>query len=229
MSHPDHDAPPVNPLPPAVSALALALIGVEAMLAAGAQGWIGGPGAIGWRQQAIRDFGFPGGFWGHVAGGGTLPARDWARVVTYPFVHWSFTHAAFAVVFVLALGKAVAEALGNAAMLAIFFGACVAATLAWAAVPAPVPPLAGAFPWAFGLIGGFTFLLWARLQAAGGPRWQAFRLIAALMAIQLVWRALFGGPPDWVADLAGFAAGFALAAVTAPGGLARLRDRLRLR
>ena len=38
------------------------------------------------------------------------------------------------------------------------------------------------------------------------------------MAIQLIFGLLFGGRPDWVADLAGFVAGFGLSFVVAPGG-----------
>jgi rhomboid protease GluP len=232
MTRSDHDAPPFNPLPGAVALLALAIAGIEAALQAGAHGWAGGIDAIGWRQGLVRDLAVPSGVWGYVDQGGILLARDLLRLIGYPFVHWSFTHAAFAVVFVLALGKVVAEALGGAAMLTLFFGASLAGGLAWGTMPEAGLPLAGAIPGAFGLIGGYTFLLWSRHDPADGARWQAFRLIGALMAIQLIWRALFGGGPDWVADIAGFAAGFGLAVLVAPGGgarLLRLRDRARRR
>ena len=47
------------------------------------------------------------------------------------------------------------------------------------------------------------------------------------MALQLVFALLFGGSPTWVADVAGFAAGFVVSVPASPGGLARLRARLR--
>ena len=56
---------------------------------------------------------------------------------------------------------------------------------------------------------------------------RAFSLIGFLMGIQLVFGLLFGGTPVWIAELAGFAAGFGVCIVVMPGGFARLRDRLR--
>ena len=49
------------------------------------------------------------------------------------------------------------------------------------------------------------------------------------MGIQLVFGLLFGGGQDWVADLAGFVAGFGLSFLVSPGGRARVVDRLRQR
>jgi hypothetical protein len=40
---------------------------------------------------------------------------------------------------------------------------------------------------------------------------------------------LFGGSPDWIADLAGFGAGFGLSFLVAPGGPAAILRRLRRR
>ena len=54
----DHNAPPVNPLPPVVVALALVIFAVELLLAGAGRGLIGGAAGIGWRQEAIQDFGF---------------------------------------------------------------------------------------------------------------------------------------------------------------------------
>ena len=51
---PDHNAPPLNPLPWVVWVLALPLIAMEVVLSLGAAGVVGGPQAIGWRLQAVR-------------------------------------------------------------------------------------------------------------------------------------------------------------------------------
>ena len=99
----------------------------------------------------------------------------------------------------------------------------------WAALTGDPGPLAGAFPGVYGLIGAYTFLMWTNLAALGSRRIEAFRLIAVLLAIQLLFGLLLGGRSDWIADVAGFAAGFALSVVVSPGGLAALRDRLRRR
>ncbi len=80
-------------------------------------------------------------------------------------------------------------------------------------------PLIGGFPAVYGLIGAFTFLLWVRLALNGGPQARAFTLIGFLMGIQLVFGLLFGGGKDWIADLAGFVAGFGLSFRGQSGGL----------
>jgi membrane associated rhomboid family serine protease len=45
----------------------------------------------------------------------------------------------------------------------------------------------------------------------------------------LLFGLLFGVGWYWVAELAGFAAGFLLSFVVSPGGIARLRDQIRQR
>ncbi|RYI13853.1 MAG: rhomboid family intramembrane serine protease, partial [Acetobacteraceae bacterium] len=54
---PDHNAPPLNPLPWVVWVLALPMIAMEVVLSLGAAGIVGGPQAIGWRLQAVERFG----------------------------------------------------------------------------------------------------------------------------------------------------------------------------
>ncbi len=225
----DPNAPPINPLPPVIVALALAIFGVEAVFQLGAAGLIGGPEAIGWRTAAIEKYGF------------YEPLFDWMlqnrilrwdyayRFVTYPFVHGSFTHMIFALVFILALGKMVGEVFSAWAMLVIFFGASILGALAYGLAWDTRIMLFGAYPAAYGFIGAFSYLLWTRLAGTGENRLQAFSLIGFLMALQLLWGLIFGSNGDWVADLAGFVAGFGLSFVVSPGGwrslLAQMRQR----
>jgi hypothetical protein len=54
-------------------------------------------------------------------------------------------------------------------------------------------------------------------------------MIGFLLAAQLLFGLLFGGGQEWIADLAGFAAGFAATILVVPGGIGRLMDRLRQR
>ncbi len=49
------------------------------------------------------------------------------------------------------------------------------------------------------------------------------------MAIQFVFGMLFGGGYYWVAELAGFVAGFLLSFIVSPGGWGRVMQRLRRR
>ncbi len=180
------------------------------------------------RLAAMEQFGFYEPLFSWMAETGTLKPEYLMRLVTYPFVHPTFTSAVFAAVFVLALGKMVGEQLGEVAVLVVFFGATVFGALGYWAIWDTRLMLIGGFPGAYGLIGGFTFLLWSgRVGHASGL--QAFTLIAFLMGLQLLFGLLFGGSITWVAELVGFIAGFALAALMTPGARMLILDRLRRR
>ncbi len=225
-ARPDAPPPAVNPLPPVVAALFLVIVGVEAAFALGARGLLGGPQAVGWRLDAVQDYAFSGQILAWMLETGQTPMAHVIRFFSYPFVHGGFTHALFAGVMLLALGKIVGEVLGGLRTLALFSGSGVVAALAYAATGASAP-LFGAFPPVYGLIGGFTDLLWLRLGQMGAQQARAFSLIGVLMGIQLLFAVILGGDLSWVADLAGFCAGFALCLLLVPGGLARMLEKLR--
>ncbi|MHA6267361.1 rhomboid family intramembrane serine protease [uncultured Aliiroseovarius sp.] len=220
---------PVNPLPPVVVALAVFLIGIELVFAAGTMGLAGGPEAAGWRISAIENWGFREPLFSWMVENGRYPLSDLARFVTYPFLHLSFTHLLFVLVFLLALGKMVGEVFSPFAFLVVFFGASIVGALAyWVVWDTPVV-LFGGYPAVYGLIGAYTFLLWAELAMTGGNQLSAFRIIAFLMALQLIFGLLFGAGLTWVSELAGFVSGFGLSFVVSPGGWSRVLVRLRRR
>lgn len=223
----DRNAPPLNPLPPVVWALALPMIAMEIVLQMGASGVAGGPEAVGWRIEAITALAFVPDLWREMLSLGQFPAEHMARFLGYPFVHGNLTHTVFAVVILLALGKFVGEVLRFWAVLVVFFSAAVAGALAYGFWAGPAP-LFGAYPGAYGLVGAFTYLMWLRL-AGSGREYRAFTMIGFLLAAQLLFGLLFGGSQEWMADLAGFAAGFAVTIVVVPGGIGRLMHRLRHR
>ncbi|GAA6200978.1 rhomboid family intramembrane serine protease [Aquicoccus sp. SU-CL01552] len=217
----------VNPLPPVVAALFLVIMGIEIAFFLGARGIVGGPAAVGWRLSAIQSYAFSGEIFDWMRDSGVWPVEHLIRFVSYSFVHTSFTHALFVGVFVLAMGKMVAEVFGGLAMLAVFLVSAAGGALIYALLLDDPMPLVGGFPAVYGLIGAFTFILWRRLGMVGANQSRAFSLIAMLMGIQLVFGLVFGGSADWVADLGGFATGFALSFFVSPGGLARLRGKIR--
>lgn len=223
----DNYTPAVNPLPPAVVALVLFIMGVELAFTLGTRGLVGGPEAVGWRLSAIQAYAFSADILDWMIEVGRWPVEHVIRFVTYPFVHGSFTQALFVCVFVLAMGKMVGEVFGGFQMLLIFVLSGVGGALAYAVFLDPRYPLIGGFPPVYGLIGAFTWLLWRRLSLVGENQGRAFNLIAVLMGIQLLFGLLFGGTSDWVADLGGFATGFGLSFLVAPGGWARIVSRLR--
>jgi membrane associated rhomboid family serine protease len=225
----DRNAPPLNPLPPVVWVLALPLIAMEVVLALGTAGIAGGPGAVGWRIDAMQRFAFSPELFRAMWDQGTWPLQGVLRFVAYPLVHWNLTHALFVVVFLLALGKYVGEVFRWWALLVVVIGASVIGAVVYGAIPSVRAPLVGGYPAVYGLIGAFTFILWARLGQVGANRARAFVLIGFLLGVELLFGLLFGGGPAWIANVTGFATGFALSFVVSPGGwravLARLRDR----
>ena len=218
---------PMNPVPPVVLALCIVIVGIEAAFSLGASGLVGGPGAVGWRLAAMERFAFFPQILQWMFETGRFPPEHLVRFVAYPFVHGSFTHALFAGVMLLAMGKMVAEALGPVRTVAIFFASSLGGALAYGLLADTQVPLIGAFPPVYGLIGGFTYLLWLRLGILGESQVRAFSLIGMLLGIQLLFGLIFGGSQDWIADLAGFAVGFAMTLVMVPGGWARLLAKLR--
>lgn len=228
--NPDHNTPPVNPLPPVVWIMALPLIAMELVLSLADRGVVGGPQAIGWRLQAVERFGaFPELVKYQWEMGGQ-PVEELHRLVSYALVHGSFTHAVFAVVMLLALGKWVAEVMRWWAVLVVVLGSAAAGALAYGLlIPDLRSPLIGAYPAVYGLIGAFTYTLFTNLARVGANKFRAFSLIGALLFFQFIFGVLFGAGWEWVADIAGFVAGFVLSIVVSPGGFRRVMDQLRQR
>lgn len=221
--------PLFNTLPPVVVGLALAIFGVELLISAGARGYLGGAQAVGWRLEAIREFAFFGQLLDIIVERQAWTSTELRRFVTYPFVHLGFTHMIFVIVFLLALGKLVGEVFGNIAVLTVFFASAIFGALIYAGLTGDARPLVGGYPGVYGLIGAYTFLLWVSYGATGENQYRAFTLIGFLMGIQLIFGVLFGATNDWVAEVAGFVAGFAISPILAPGGFGRLLSRLRQR
>lgn len=220
---------PLNPVPWIVWVLVLPIAGSEIAMQLQALG-LAGVGETGWRQSLFQ----------HLAllpevlrlqwETGGHPADQLYRLVSYPLVHASFADALFAVVLALALGKTVAESFSVPGFVVLVLAATVAGGLAYGfLVPGLKSALIGAYPMVYGLIGALTYLLYTDLERSGGNRLFAFRLIGFLLGAQLIYAIIFGANWTWVAELAGFVTGFAAGFVVNPGGLRRLRDRIRQR
>jgi membrane associated rhomboid family serine protease len=231
----DQPVSPLNPLPMVVWALVLPMIAMEVLLSAGEAGLVGGPAAIGWRLEAVQRFGFSPEYMRRMIEAWSFPLDGLTRLVTYPVVSFSATTTLFVVVITLALGKFVGEVFKWWAILVLFLAGTVLGALAYAAVPGTAMPLLGGYPGVYGLIGGFTYVLWLRQRMLGQSQIRAFQLIGFLLAFRLVFgvgSVLVYGPQagtgfDWVAELAGFVVGFVLSFVVSPGGWPRLLARIR--
>lgn len=226
--NPGNDNSVINPLPPVVWLLAGPIIAGEILFGLGQTGLFGHV-SIGWRLDALQRFAFDPNVFRQMAALNIWPWKHIARVVTYPFVHGSLTHAAMVLVFLLALGKMVGEVFRGWAVAVVFFGSAIAGALVYAAVPFTNAALYGGYPATYGLIGAFTWLLWKKLGQVHANRSRAFVFIGFLMAIRLLFALLFGGTDDWIADFSGFAAGFLLSFLVAPGAWRRMLGQIRKR
>lgn len=232
MYDPDANQSPINPLPTIVWVLALAIAGVEVMFQAAEAGFVGGPEAIGWRLEHARDYGFFDTVFDWMRQNQIFPLEHMQRFVTFHFIHGSFTHAAFVVVFVLALGKFVAELFHPVAVLVLFFGSAIIGAAVYSILLDENSMLIGGYPGVYGLIGAFTWILFTDARMAGNSGISAFRLIAFFMSLQLIYKLLFDTNNEWLAEIIAFGSGFTLCFVLAPGAaqrwaryLGRLRDR----
>ncbi|MGB0658720.1 MAG: rhomboid family intramembrane serine protease [Mangrovicoccus sp.] len=217
----------INPLPPVVIALAVVIFGIEMLFTLGSSGSFMGDGGLGWRQYALENYAFYAMAVDWMLENSRFPPDLLIRFVTYPLLHLSLMHAVFVCVFILAMGKMVGEAFGNISVLIVFWGASIGGALVYGLVSSESFPLVGGFPGVYGLIGGFTFIMWVRQRALGQSQMQAFRLIGILLLVQLLFGVVLGGRNDWIADVAGFVTGFGLSFMLVPGGWAQLREQLR--
>lgn len=226
-------APPLSPfqrMPPLVVALAALMLGVEAVFQLGAAGLAGGPAAVGWRIEAMARFGVSAPLLERMWSAGRWDPAVLGRFASYPFIHVGAAHAVFGAVLLLALGKAVSERFSGAALAAILVVSALAGALVYGVAVEGPALLVGVYPAVYGLIGAWTWALWR--AGRGRERLLAFRLIAVLTGLRAALLLTVGGGMDWVADLGGFAAGFAVSFLLAPDGgerLRRWRDRARNR
>ncbi|MFM7332847.1 MAG: rhomboid family intramembrane serine protease [Tabrizicola sp.] len=227
---PDKNAPPLNPLPPIVWVLSLPLIAMEVVFQLQAAGLAGPAQGSNWRTEAFFRFALSPQLLHQQWETGGHPYVELHRLISYTLVHGSFTHAIFAIVMLLALGKWVGEVFRWWAVLVVVLGSTAVGAICYGLlIPGLTAPLIGAYPAVYGLIGAFTFMIFTNLSRVGANKWRAFSLIGALLLVQFVFGVMFGGGWEWVADVTGFAAGFLLSFVVSPGGFQQVIDQLRQR
>ena len=151
------------------------------------------------------------------------------RFVTYPFVNASLTQTAFCAALTLALGKFTAEFYGGAKIFVLYIITAIVGAIAFGFVAPNNYPLIGGFPPVYGLIGAYTYALWLNLRAMGENQLKAFRLIAVLLGLQLIFGLIFNTGYGWVAELSAFVVGFGLSLLLAPGGWTAFLRRMRTR
>ncbi len=229
MLDPDHNASPLNPLPPVLIALAIVMGLIEIAFQLGTRGLIGGPQAIGWRLEAAQNFGFVDALWQQALATQTWPVDTIQRLITYPFVHQNATHAIFGIALLVAIGNFSAKVFSGTALMVVFMASSVIGAIAHGVIMNTQWALLGAYPPLYGFLGLMTWTLWIIARREGTNPWLAFRLVGILVALQVFFYFAFGGANTLASEVAGFLTGFTLAPILIPGGLSTLRTKLRER
>jgi len=227
MYDPNSDASPFNPLPPVVMALAGLVLLLEGAFQAGESGLFGGGAGDIWRGSAIQNFGFWTAYFDYLTQSGDWRLDGLYRFVTYAFVHQNFTHAIFATVMILALGNYTSKIFSGWALLVVFILASIVGAVVFGLTSTPQSVLFGAYPAVYGFLGIFTWSLWIMADRLGTNPLAAFKLVGVLLGIQLLFILYYGHWDSLFSEVAGFVLGFAIAPLLAPGGIARLKARLR--
>ena len=228
---------PVNSLPAVLWLLAMPIIAAEAYFGLGRLGFLAGGVNAGQaaRQITIERTAFAPEFLVRAFDRSSVAGAELYRLLTYPFVHYSLTHAIFVLVFLLALGNMVARVFRPWAVVALFLASAIGGAAVYSLVAGLLPqvrfdPLVGGYAPVYGLLGAFTFLLWTRLGEENANQLRAFSLIGMLLLFQLFFGIAFGGAgKNWIAEVSGFVIGFLLSFVLIPGGMGRVRRRIRQR
>ncbi|MBU2991818.1 rhomboid family intramembrane serine protease [Octadecabacter sp. 1_MG-2023] len=220
---------PFNSVPWVPLLLVLVIAGVELTLTAAANGLVGGAQGVGWRAAVFGELQFYPELMTQIFERGRGSFDYFKRFVTYPFVHGGFTHALWACVLLLALGKFVGEVFRPLAFLILFFVSTIFGAAAYGVLAWENTQLIGAYPGVYGLIGAYTYLMWLTLGQMGENQLKAFQLIAVLLGLLLVYSMIFGSSPTWIAEVAGFIVGLFVAPVLAPGGWRAFVNRMRKR
>lgn len=201
----------MNPVPWSVWVLVLPMIALEAIFSAAEAGLLGQNTGVGWRSEAFRAFSVWPDYWLQQWEWGVFPPDLIWRFFSYSFLHADPGHVLFAAVIVLATGKFVGDAMRPWVLLVLFFGSAVGGAVIYAAFSGEQALLIGAYPGAYGLIGGLSHVLWQRSSGPLRDRLQAFRLIGALLVLQLIYSLIFDGSIGWKSEIPAFVIGFALA------------------
>ena len=204
----------INPLPLIILIITLILILTELIFQLSKASVMFGESGQILRNNVIIQYAFYGSLQDWMLNNGILRWEFAIRYFTYPFVHLSFMQTLIATVMFLALGKMVCEIYNGLLFFALVFASSVSGAFFYGLILDDQFPLTGLFPVIYGLIGAYTYILWISLRSVGAKSANAFTLVAVLLGIQILFKFLFNGTNDWIADLFGFLTGFLFAFLT---------------
>ncbi len=222
MYNDDLNAHPINPLPAVVILLTCLIGGVELVFQAAEAGFLGGQQGIGWRVEAVQKFAFSDTLFDWMRLNHIYSADNMVRFFSYMFIHQTLTHMVLSLVFILALGKYVAEIVNPFVVLGIFLASGAIGAAVYSMAFDERYALVGSTPAVYGFIGAFTWLRFSKLKSEGENGFKAFYLIIFFISITIIFKVIFDGSNNWLAELTGFLVGFLMTIVLGPDGKQRI-------
>ena len=201
----------INPLPPIILVITLFLILIELIFQLSETRIIFGGVGPGLRNNIMTQYAFYGSLQDWMISNSALRWELLIRYISYLFIHLSFLHTLIATVMFLALGKMVCEFYNGLLFFLLIIASSICGAFFYGLILDDQFPLIGLFPAIYGLIGAYTYISWTSLRSVGARGANAFTLVAVLLGIQIIFKMLFNGNNDWLADLFGFLAGFLFA------------------
>ena len=181
------------------------MIGVECMLIAADQGWVG---SVRWRSLSYQFAAFwPGllGTWEPNYAGQQI-----TMFVSYAFVHAGPDHLFGNAIVLWLLGRQVTDRVGQIGLCVVFFITSLGAALVFVAMTAGTTPMIGASGVVFGLAGVLVGWQWQGRGAGVRPVLETLGLIAVLVLLNVALYIWYDGRVAWQAHLGGFIVGFGL-------------------
>lgn len=207
----------VKGAPPLVWAMAAAFVALEATLTLGDFGVL--PRGLRWsvyRHVAFYDIYFEA-----ARSGQNVPLSFYWSFVTHAFFHGGFLHLAMNTAVFMALGAHFCRAVGEGAMLALFFGTAAFGALFFGLIAdtgLEFVPMVGASGALFGFLGAMKRWEWRYVTAHALPRRRFWSTIIALAAVNVLLSVGLGdgGGVAWEAHLGGFVGGWFAAGLMTP-------------
>lgn len=212
---------PSGPTPRSVK-LILAICTLIELVLLGAD--LGIYGSYVWRLRAYEY----GAFWGLLIRGGTphFDGQPLTMFVTYAFLHGGILHLAFNMLALLAFGRAIVRRVGEKKFLWGYFLSAIGGAFLFGLIARPDIPMVGASGALFGLVG--MWICWDYLDRRHyrEPNGTTWRVLAFLVAYNLVFWILLSGQLAWETHLGGFITGWCMALFFGrPAGPFRRRGR----
>ncbi|TVQ56368.1 MAG: rhomboid family intramembrane serine protease [Rhodobacteraceae bacterium] len=207
-----------NGAPPVVWAFAAIFLAIELMLTASDVGYL----PRGWRFAAYQRFAFFDLFFEAFRSGQNVPINFYWSFVTHAFLHGGFAHLGMNTVVFLALGAHMCRAVGEAAMVGLFFLTAAGGALAFGLIAntgLAFIPMVGASGALFGFLGAIKRWEWRYVREHHLPTRRFWSTILALVLINVILSVgvgFGGGGVAWEAHFGGFVAGWLAAGLLTP-------------